>query len=417
MTLFRQILLLLALAASGAFLWHALAADPGYVLVAFRGWSVETTLLVAALLALVAGFALWLTAWLLRTPFVAWRRQRRRLAQARLADGLVALEEGRWKRADKLLFKAASDPALRLPALLAACRAAQARGEDERASALLAEAGKAGGEASARLLTVERLLQRGQYASAAELLENAARSHTLPPRGLELRGRALAGAGRAVEALDLLPELRRSRAREGEALETLEREIIAAALAQSDALGSLMERWRSLSRAQRIDAAIVDAFAARAAALGDPDGAADAVVHALKKHWSEALARRYGALAHGDRPSAIKLAERWLQDQPQSTGLRLALGRLCRSERLWGKAEEYLRGALGGEGESEVWEALGELYVAQDDDGRARQAYANALRAGRGEVGLSVRRIAREPSVEVVAEERSSMGVPRLPGA
>lgn len=417
MTLFRQVLILLALAAIGALIWHWLALDPGYVLVTFRGWSVESTLVVAIALGVVIGVLLRVLMWLLRAPFVGWRRRQRRIARGRLADGLMALEDGRWAQADRLLGKAAREESLRLPALLAAHRAAHARGQAERASSLLADAGMAGGQTQARLINVEHLIARGQFASAAELLEHAAVSDSLSPRGLELRVQALVGAGRAAEALDLLPGLRSSKIREGEALLKLESNTIAAALLQTEGLGVLLARWKGLSKAQRKQAELIDAYASRAAALGDADEAATAIERALNTNWSETLARRYGGLAHGDRSVAIRRAESWLAEHPRSPGIQLALGDLCRAEQLWGKAEDYLLRALGGEQDAHVWEAMGELYAQQADDARARQAFANALRASRGEACDSVRRITRLAVEATVTEERSSMGVPRLPSA
>ncbi len=415
MNLFRQVLILLALAALGALVWHWLALDPGYVLVTFRGWSVETTLIVAVALGLLMGMLLRVLIWLLRAPFLGWRRRQRRIARGRLAEGLMALEDGRWAQADRLLGKAARDESLRLPALLAAHRAAYARGQTERASGLLADAGMAGGQTQARLINVEHLIEREQYASAAELLEHAAVTDPLSPRGQELRVQALVGAGRAVEALDLLPMLRTSKIREGEALTKLEAQTIAGALAQTEGLGVLLARWKSLSKPQRKLAELVDAYASRAAALGDADEAAAAIERALNKDWSEILARRYGSLAHSDRSLAIRRAEAWLAEHPGSPGIQLALGNLCRAEQLWGKAEDYLLRALGGDVDALVWEAMGELYAQQADDARARQAFANAIRASRGEACESVRRITRNAVVATVTEERSSMGVPRLP--
>ncbi len=417
MSLFRQALILLGLAAAGAFLWHIMASDPGYVLITFRGWSVESTLVVAIVAVALIWALLRIVIWLLSAPFLSWRRRRRRIARERLADGLLALEDGRWARADKLLGKASRDYSLRLPALLAAHRAAHARGQTERASALLADAGMAGGEAQARLIAVEHLIERKQYANAAEMLEPPSVADSLSPRGIELRLQALVGAGRAHDALELLPSLRRSKIREGDTLESLETAVVAAALSQSHDLPALFERWKTLSRAQRVHPALVDAFAQRASTFGDAVESGDAIERALKKDWSESLARRYGLLPHADRRLAIRTAERWLESHPDSAALRLTLGKLCCAEELWGKSEDYLLKALGGAIDADVWEALGELYVVQDDDARARQAFANAVRAARGEPCESVRRIVRGTAIMTVAEERSSMGVPRLPGA
>ena len=95
----------------------------------------------------------------------------------------------------------------------------------------------------------------------------------------------------------------------------------------------------------------------------------------------------------------------------------VALGRLCREEQLWGKAEDTLHRALAQGAGAEAWEELGHAYAAQHDETRARQAFANALRAIRGEVpqalpGRGLRELIRD---EAVAEERTAMGVPRLP--
>ncbi|MFA5683342.1 MAG: heme biosynthesis HemY N-terminal domain-containing protein [Lysobacteraceae bacterium] len=417
MSLFRQLLILLALAAIGAWLWHLLAADPGYVLVAIRGWSVETTVVVAVIALILAWLALRLLLWLLRTPFDVWRRQRRRVARERLAGGLLALEEGRWKQADRLLAKAASDNTLRIPALLAAGRAAFARDEPARAASLLAEASMAGGELPARLVEAEHLLASGQAERAANLLEAAAGRGELCPRGLELLARALLAAGRPADAMTHLPALHRSHIREGEAMADLEAEIIAPALRAAADEAELATHWNSLARAQRLRPDLTDAYSARAAELGLADAASDAIVKAMKKDWSELLARRFGLVIHTDRPSAIRLAERWLAGHEDSAGLHLSLGRLCQREQLWGKAESHLQKALALNGDAETWEAIAQYHVARDDDARARQAYANALRAARGESVQPVRRIARADAQEVIAEQRSSMGVPLLPSA
>src|SRR3546814_8660161 len=62
---------------------------------------------------------------------------RQRRARARLSDGLIALHEGRWLRAQKLLEKAADENRVRLPALRAAANAARVRGDDAGAEHLL----------------------------------------------------------------------------------------------------------------------------------------------------------------------------------------------------------------------------------------------------------------------------------------
>jgi HemY protein len=414
--LFWRLLLLLALAALGALGWHLLAADPGYVLITLRGYSIESTVVVAIAGLLLAWLALRIAVWLLRLPFRAWRRRSRKLARERLAGGLVALHEGRWARAEKLLVRAASDPLHRLPALLAALRAAEARGDRDAIAGLRTRLADSGEPGALALIDAEARLRAGDAAGAVDAL--APLGNALPPRALELRLHALTRSERAGEAAAALPALRQSQVLEGAALDALEAEIHAAALRQARDAGELAARWDVTSRAQRSHADVVAAYAERAAALGLEEQAATAIEHALKKQWAEPLALRYSLIPRGFRASPLKAAEGWLKANPNSPALLLALGRLCREEALWGKAEDYLHRALAQGAGPDAWEELGHAYAAQRDDARARHAYANALRIARGEAALPMpgRGLRELIQDQAVAEERSPMGVPRLPG-
>lgn len=414
---YRSLLLLLALATLGALGWALLADDPGYLLITLRGWSIETTVVVGVVALAVLLVTLRLVFALLRAPWRMWRRARVRIARERLAGGLLALHRGQWARAEKLLQRAASERELRLPALLHASEAAKARGADARADALLAEAGRSDGETDAALPVVERLLADGRAATASELLESCARQGALPPRALELQARALAACGRAEQAVALIPELRRQQSREGEPLRQLENTLLSAWLREADQPTTLQQRWKDLERGQRLRPAVVEAYAQRSDQLGEPSAAAEAIERTQAKAWSDRLARLYGALPHQRPGAALKIAEQWLAAHPDNPGVLLSLGRLCRRDQLWGKAEAYLGRAIALGAGADAWESLGELYLDQHDEARARQAYANALAASRGEAVRPVLRLERRNDEPAVVEERSSMGVPRLPVA
>ncbi len=121
MNLFRNILFWLALAVIGALIAQLLLHDPGYVLIRYRGNDYTTTVTSGVLILLAALFALWILWTLLLLPFRAWRGMRHRQARARLADGLNALHQGHWSRAEKLLGQAAEDSQAEAAARVAAC--------------------------------------------------------------------------------------------------------------------------------------------------------------------------------------------------------------------------------------------------------------------------------------------------------
>ncbi|HET9048942.1 MAG TPA: heme biosynthesis HemY N-terminal domain-containing protein [Chiayiivirga sp.] len=406
---------LLALALLGAWLWHWVARDPGYVLVALNGYSIETTLVVAVAAWLVLWIALWLLLLVVRFPLRYLDQRRKHQSRECLAGGLVALHEGRWRRAEKLLRRAAREPQHRFPALLGAARAAQQRGDDGNAESLLAEAASEHDPLSVALLRARQHQRRGEFAEVTALFD-AEPVAALPPRALEIYLHALTETGRAREAVALLPALRSSQVLEGAALEAREAQIIALALQQSiddETLGAL---WSPLSRRQKAHARIVAAYARRALDCGETSRAVEAVEKSLRTHWSPELIAVYSLLPRGGKRSPLKMAETWLTEHPNDVDLLIALGRLCRNEQLWGKAEDYINRALALGAKAPAWEELGHIHAAQHQDARAREAYAKALAALRNEraatpVALSLRdRIAGE----AVVESRSSMGLPQL---
>ena len=91
MRIWIAVLALLLVACAAAWGWHALALDPGSVLVRFAGWRVETSFVVAVVLLLLAWGVIGLLWRVVRWPRAAWRQRTRRRGHERIADGLVAL--------------------------------------------------------------------------------------------------------------------------------------------------------------------------------------------------------------------------------------------------------------------------------------------------------------------------------------
>ncbi len=409
MNLYRSLLLWLALAVLGALGWHWFSQDLGDVVIRFRGLTYTTTLAFLVVAWGLLWFALWALGWLLGLPLRAWRRHARTQARNRLVSGLEALHQGRHARAAELLGKAAEEPDVRTVALQGARRAALAAGDLEAAarhqSALAAHAPMA-----AALDLAERLLGEGRAEEALAALAVPNASPT--PRGLRLQAEALSAAGRAAEALNLLPALKREQAVDADALAALEARYSAAALAQSAQADALLQRWRALPGRLQLHTAVVAAFARRAAALGLEDEGLQALAAALEAGWDESLATLYGELPAGRGEARRARAEAWLARHPSSPGLLLTLGRLAEG----GAAEEFLHRAIAQGGGAAAWEALADRYAARGDE-RAAIAYANALRLARGETPLSLggRSLREQIAAEAVAEQRNEHGLPLLP--
>ncbi|HZH44026.1 MAG TPA: heme biosynthesis HemY N-terminal domain-containing protein [Lysobacter sp.] len=415
MSLFRQVLFWIVLAVLGALAAQVLLEDPGYVLVRYGGWDRSTTLAGAVLMLAAGLLALWLVWKALRLPFVAFSRYRQRQSRARLLDGLDALHQGHWQRAETLLLQAAEERDAALAARLGAARAAVSRGDVAAARAHLAALDH---RPAARAVALADLALAHDAPADALAALDAPDAQPLPPRGLVLRAEALSALGRAGEAYGLLGALRQQNALPAERLTALESRWAEAALRQARDANELADRWDALPKPLKADPATVAAYAERAAALRWDEAAARSIEDALDTRWSEPLAALYGRLAIGRVEERNARAERWLEAHPASPMLLLTLARLARAQGRWPQAERYLHRALAQGAGVEGWEELGHGYAQVGDETRARLSYLNALRAARGEAvqELPGRDLRQRIFDEAAIEERDEHGVPRLRG-
>lgn len=417
MRLWRWVLLLLLVAALAAFGWHWVAADPGYVLVRLRGWRLQTSLVVAIVVLLLAWAVISLAWRLIRWPFGALDKRRRRVGTQRMAQGLVALHEGRHGEAERALGRAARHSPLRSAALLAAADAARRRGATERALETLDEASQQTPQA-ARVLRARTLREAGRQDEAMTLLAPEADSGRLAPAGWREWVLATLAAHQPERARAGLEPLRKSGALSSAAYQALETRVLRACLDAAPGIEALQSLWRSLTRHQRGEPTLIAGYARRASRFGAGLSAMDEIEGALKRNWNEDLLRAYGELEGDDTEPRIQRAEQWLQTHPDDPLLLATLGRLYARHGLWGKAREHLQRALSLRPSPQAWEALGDVAAGQKDASGAARCYRNALRLERGETVEQLPGfVFHDEDGAPAAEERNAAGLPRLPQA
>lgn len=417
MKVWRWILLLVIIAAIAAFGWHWVAADPGYVLVRFRGTTAQTSLLAAVVLLLLAWAAITVLWRLARWPFGAFSRRHRRLSQQRLAEGLVALMEGRHGDAERDLNRASRLDTLRGPALLAAAEASSRRGEHGRALESLDEAAQVAPRA-ARVLRARVLRRDGRPAEALTLLTPEADSSNLSPGGWREYALAALASGDTRRARHALEPLQKSGVLGARGYNALEAQVLVASLQVATDGAVLNALWSQLPKSQRRAPAVVDAYARKAAGFGLALPAMDEVESALRREWSPQLVETYGMLAGDDLDARLRRAEGWLDGHPNDPSLLLALGRMCVRLSLWGKARQYLERSLALVSSASAWEALGDSYSGQGDATLAQRCYRNAIAMARGDNAepLPATNVigGRLDTRPIAIEERDAHGVPRL---
>ncbi len=393
----KWILGLLVVVLAAAVVVLVVAQDPGYAILGYGGWSVETTLALLVGAVLVGYVALWLGWRVLR---LAWRlprlvrdqRERALVDKARgeLMKGLMELAEGRWPEAERLLSRHVDDAEMPVLHCLAAARAAQRQDAFDRRDKYLRRAFEAmpDAEVAIGLTQAELQMSAGQTEQA---LASLRRLHRLAPRHghvARLLARLYRRVGDWESLLRILPEVRRGRVAAAEELGEMELEAIRGRLGelceQGD-LEALKGLWKGLSKAQRHDAGTALAYAEALRALHADRDAEVVLRQQLERQWSEALIHAYSRLDLPDAQGALQQAENWSRAHPNSPGLLLAVARLAAAKELWGKARGNLERLLEVSPSAEAHLELGHLLESLGDADEAHDHYRRGLERALGQ--------------------------------
>lgn len=332
--------------------------DPGYVLMQYGGWALETSVVILIAAVLLAFLVLYLA---VRTAANAWalpstvrhrvstsmsRRGRRAFIQ-----GLLALAEGRWKVAERYLLRSAERVETPLVAYLAAAHAAQQLGATDRRDAHLrqAEASTPAADVAVELTQAELQLADGEMERALATLAHLRETNPDHPYVLELLKEAYWRLRDWNQLLELSPELKRRKVLDAEQCDALERcahrELLRMAASRDQT--ALNQTWEQVPRHLRREAEVLLPYAQGRLQLdgGDPPLEA-AVRQGIEQQWSESLVLLYGELTEADAAERLTHAERWLRKRGQDPALLLTLARVAIQNDDWEKARRHLEASL-----------------------------------------------------------------------
>ncbi len=388
----RLFLLLLIALLLGVGIVAVIETDPGYVLVAYGNYTVETSLWVGLLILALFTLAIYAVVRLFRrilggqNSLSSWLGGRRTRASSRLTTrGLISFIEGNWQRARKQLLRGARNSEAPLVNYLMAARASYRLNEPDKVREYLGAAEEAEAEAgiAVELTQAELKLHSRQYEQALATLVRARRNAGRHPYVLDLLHRAYYGLKDWEQLAQLLPELRKYKVLDSNAIAALEREIYSAQLAagaRSDDEGeALRVAWQRMPGHLKQDEQVLADYVALLVSSGQHAAAEKVINRALKQQWDRNLVRQYGFLESEQPARQLAHAESWLsahQDDPQ---LLLCLGRLAAREKLWGKARDYFESAYRLEPTPEVCAELGRLLVALGEPKVAAAYYREGL--------------------------------------
>jgi len=384
----RALLWLLALFALAVGVSLAFGYNEGYVLVVLPPWRIELSLNFFIVLT-VGGFLLLhlllrLIAHTVRLPQVVrtFRERKRREKAARaLREAVQQLFEGRYGHA--LKNAAVSHAAGEAPALsaLVAARAAHFLRDAPREEEWLRRAAEHDAEAhAARLMTEAELhvdARRFDDALAAlEALQEGGGRHIA---ALRLALRVHRGLGRWDDVLKVSRQLEKHRALTHDAAVPLrQRAHLENLRSREGDARALAAYWEAVPAGERRAPRLAAAAARALIAAGDGATAQRIIEQQVEQEWDSELAGLYADCRGGDTLGRIARAERWLEKHPQEAGLLLALGRLCREQQLWGKAQSYFEASLAVQPSQDAHVELATLFAQLGRSEESNQAYRSA---------------------------------------
>lgn len=337
------------------------STDPGYVRISIGNWLIESnlwvmlTLNLIIIVALVFGFGL--VKRLSKSPrsMIGWMRQSgSSRAKQRYEQGMLALLEGNWLEAKKLLGKSADKVDNPIVNYLAAAHAANELGQGKEAEAYLKRAYESNKDAefAVGIAQAQIQLQDNKLEQSLATLVRLRKQKPHHPYILKLLKSAYLKLEDWQQLVQLIPELKKLQPERVDSLRKLETTAwqhlfeqktseLARTKSPRQSADTLGELWQKAPEGLRFNPEFIATYSKQLIKLECHYEAEVLLRKALIKDWHESLIELYG-LTQSDKPSEqLITAESWLKQRPNDAMLLLTLGRLALRNELWGKAWEY----------------------------------------------------------------------------
>jgi len=383
-------LLLLVVIALGAVL--LVRDDPGFLMLRYQDYSVETSLAFALVALIVVMIAIYYCVRLLRGIWriprsVRHQSQNRRFAKARrqLNQGLIDLAEGRFEQAENHLVRLVDFSESPLVHYLAAARAAQLQGKHDARDKYLKAAHEARPDAELAIGVTQAELQLA-HQQTEQALATLMHLHSIAPRH-DYATMLLARAYYELEdwraLVDILPDVRRKKLiKEPKLLEMEVAGYCGILELATSSQQSFDNAWGKVPRTLQADARMILLYLdLMAGQRWHNNNAEQLVLKSLDKQWDDRLIEVYGRLETKDTSAQLARVEKWLDELGHNENLLLALGRIAMRARLWGKAQGYLEASIGAKATPAACLALAELLEQQlQQPDKAARYYQQGLK-------------------------------------
>ncbi len=387
----RLLLLLVLVLVASASVALVVMKDPGYVLLSYADYTLETTLSLFVLAVLLVVYAVYLitrtlgSIWWLPERLYQWQQQRQsQQAREGLFTGLTELAQGNWHSAEKRLLRYVRHSETPLLNYLGAARASQHQGSLERRDRYLhlAHEQAASSATAVELAQAELQIDSGQREQALATLELLRDRDNNNPYLLKLISSLYEQLHDWTRLRDLLPLLHKHQLLNSAEFEHKQIDVIQQQIQQasrSEDAGVLKQVWESVPEKLQVNETLLLEYGRQLTQFDAGDEAMTLVARALQQHWSEGLVHLFGLLPGSDPERQLEIAESWTREHGRDPILQLSLGRLSLRNRQWGKARIYLETSISLLPRAETYKELGILLEHLGDQDAARNCFREGV--------------------------------------
>ena len=349
--------LLLFLLLGGAMVMGPLVAgNKGYVLIALGEYTIEMSVVSAALFGVLLYVLLLLVENLLGRLFSLHSRtrmwlhhRRRRQGQQQTLAGALALAEGRFEQAEALMLKGAGESEQPLLNYISAAEAAEAQGESERRDRYLQQAEEEHPNArlALGLIRARSQLRRNELIAAEQTLLTLQADYPQHRTVLTLLKECLLSRSQWSSLLSLLPQLQKLKLITAAEFSALQKQIYPALFAEKgNTLGKegVLALWRELPKSLRHEPELLDALIQQLITMGAEADAEELLLESLRKHFQPALLPLAAKLQHPGT-TLTQLVEK-LQLQLPETERAATMGFIYLQQKAYAQAQSALEQAL-----------------------------------------------------------------------
>jgi len=391
----RLIIFLLFLVAS-VWLGVELVRHPGFLLIVYQPWMMQMPLWFALLsFILFLGLFYLFIASIDRLGFLWYRLKnwhhlrREHQSYTKTQQGLCALIEGRFKKAEGLLLNGVNQSIEPLINYLAAAKASHEQGAYDRRDNYIQKAFQIAPkeEMSIGLTQAELELKQDRFEQAQATLNHLRQISPRHPRVLKLLEKVYVRLADWKNLQGILPSMRKAKVITSAEYELFEKNIYCEIFhsAATKRLSDIRLIWNQVPRYLRKNPEVICAYVKQLSRHAPVTGTdttkemEELIRQVLKTTYSPQLVTIYGTLSFNHLNRQLVIAGAWLKMYGQQPELLLLLGKLCVRLQLWGKAKDYFTKCLKLGPNVNATLEYGKLLEQLNEPAHAMQVYHQGL--------------------------------------